>query len=539
MYHAFSEAERARLAPYVTDLDAPVFGLRNLPETVKGALFARYSRSEKGVRQLLLEEFLQNSASSLEAWSERQGGYAAQADEARAEDFYERVLIEYGDDSVAELGGAHIACEAISNVAAKVIEDSRIGISPLEKSTRYVRFDQKIGGQYQYLREPTIMASRHAQAYVAAMDELFDTYTALFPAILDYVRRRSPRDPAVSERAYHRATRAKALDLLRGLLPMATLTNVGLFGNGRAFEHLLNRLYASDLAELRTLAEAMQRALDALIPAFVKRPKTTRGQALQHYLRQTRRAVSRCVADLNLPPSAPTTPQIGVTLVDYDPDAEERVIAAILYSETHLPLKELRAMAGALDAEARAAIVRAYVGQRDSRFQRPGRAFEEARYTFDLIADLGSYRDLQRHRMLTQERQRYTTALGFHVPPEIDDAGMGARYRQALARAAEVATAIAAESPELAGYAVPFAALTRWRVTLNLREAYHLCELRSSPQGHPGYRVIAQGMAQAIREVHPLLAEGMRFVDYARYDLERLAAEQRLDQKLAAGRPDR
>ncbi len=531
-----SAAERARLAAYVTDLDAPVFGLRNLPETVKGALFARYSRSEKGLRQLLLEEFLQNPEAGPDTWAIEPANHAsaAQVDAARAEAFYDRVLIGYGDDSVAELGGAHIACEAISNVAAKVIEDSRIGLSPLEKSTRYVRFDQQIAGQYQYLREPAIMASRHAQRYVAAMDGLFSTYANLLPASLDYVRVRSPRDAVTSERAYRSATRAKALDLLRGLLPMATRTNVGLFGNGRAFEHLLNRLYAADLEELRTLAGAMQQALDALIPAFVKRPRGERGHASQQYQRRTRAAVAALVAGLDLPapPAAPA--QVGATLVAYDADAELRVLAAILYPETSLPLSELWATVRTLDAATRAAIVRAYVGQREVRFHRPGRAFEEARYTFDLVADLGAYRDLQRHRMLTQARQRYTTTLGFLVPPEIDDAGLGAPYRQALEQAAEAATAIAAELPEAAGYAVPFAALTRWRVTLNLREAYHLCELRSSPQGHPGYRSIAQAMARAIREVHPLLAEGMRFVDQASYDLERLAAEQRLDQKIAA-----
>ncbi len=531
-----SAAERARLAAYVTDLDAPVFGLRNLPETVMGALFARYSRSEKGLRQLLLEEFLQNPEAGPDTWAREPASHAAaaQVDAARAEAFYDRVLIGYGDDSVAELGGAHIACEAISNVAAKVIEDSRIGLSPLEKSTRYVRFDQQVAGQYQYLREPAIMASRHAQRYVAAMDGLFSTYATLLPASLAYVRARSPRDAVTSERAYRSATRAKALDLLRGLLPMATCTNVGLFGNGRAFEHLLNRLYASDLEELRVLAGTMQRALDALIPAFVKRPCTERGRASQQYQRQTRAAVTALVAGLDLPapPAAPV--QVGATLVAYDADAELRVLAAILYPETSLPLSELWATVHTLDAATRAAIVRAYVGQREVRFHRPGRAFEEARYTFDLVADLGAYRDLQRHRMLTQARQRYTTALGFLVPAEIDDAGLGAPYRQALEQAAEAATAIAAELPDAAGYAVPFAALTRWRVTLNLREAYHLCELRSSPQGHPGYRSIAQAMARAIQAVHPLLAEGMRFVDQASYDLERLAAEQRLDQKIAA-----
>jgi thymidylate synthase ThyX len=259
----FSEDERALLAPFVTDLDAPIFGLRNLPEVVKGALFSRYSRSDKSLRRILLDEFIQAPESGFAAIvGEYAPGDAANAVQAaeqlvavrQAEAFYERVLIGYGDDSVAELGGAHVACEGVSNIAAKALEDSRIGISPLEKSTRYVVFNRKVDGRYRYAREPRIMASRHAARYEAALDGLFDAYSALLEPTIAHVRARAPRDAGTSERAYNSATRAKACDLLRGLLPMATLTNVGLFGNGRAFEYLLTRLYAAPLDELRALA---------------------------------------------------------------------------------------------------------------------------------------------------------------------------------------------------------------------------------------------------------------------------------------------
>src|SRR5215212_4311999 len=290
----FSADERALLAPFVTDLDAPIFGLRNLPEVVKGALFSRYSRTDKRLRRILLDEFIQAPESGFAAIV---GGAAATGVEQlvavrQAEAFYERVLVGYGDDSVAELGGAHVACEGISNIAAKALEDSRLGISPLEKSTRYVVFNRKLDGRYRYAREPQIMATRHAQRYEAALDGLFDAYSALLEPMIASVRARTPRDAGTSERAYNSATRAKACDLLRGLLPMATLTNVGLFGNGRAFEYLLTRLYATPLAELPALATAMQTALDALIPSFVKRAASERGRAQQAYLRGMREGVA-------------------------------------------------------------------------------------------------------------------------------------------------------------------------------------------------------------------------------------------------------
>ncbi len=529
---SFTDAERALLAPFVTDLDAPVFGLRNLPEVVKGALFSRYSRSDKSLRRILLDEFIQASESGFAAivGGAQSGGTEQMVAVRQAEAFYERVLIGYGDDSVAELGGAHLACEGVSNIAAKALEDSRIGLSPLEKSTRYVVFNRKVAGQYRYLRDQQIMASRHAATYQAALDGLFDAYSALLEPAIACVRQRTPRDEATSERAYTSATRAKAYDLLRGLLPMATLTNVGLFGNGRAFEYLLNKLYATPFGELHGLAASMHTALNSLIPSFVKRAGTDRGRIHQDYLRGMRERVRDLAA--GIAGESQPDESAGVTLVAYDSAAEIKTVAAILYPHTDLTLEQIQAMVARMSAEERHTIIRTYVGERASRFQRPGRAFEEPYYTFDLQADLGAYRDLQRHRMLTQERQRYTVCHGYVTPPELVEAGLTPLYSQALEHAAQAVEAIAADLPEESQYAVPMAFRIRWRISLNLREIYHLAELRSAPQGHPSYRRIAQAIYTQVRDVHPVLAEGMRFVDLGDYALERLDAERRLDARL-------
>lgn len=532
----FDENEQTLLAPFVTDLDQSIFGLRNLPEVVKGALFSRYSRSDKSLRRILLDEFINAPESGFAAivGSARETGTEQLVATQQAEAFYERVLIGYGDDSVAELGGAHLACEGISNIAAKVLEDSRIGISPLEKSTRYVVFNRKRDGQYRYLREPAIMASRHANRYETTLDHLFDTYSSLLEPTITFVRERTPRDEQTSQRAYNSATRAKACDILRGLLPMATLTNVGLFGNGRAFEYLLTKLYAAPLDELQSLAGSMQQALDVLIPSFVKRAKNERGRAYQQYLRDARERVASLVTThtpQNMSFEEPS--ESTAHLVEYDQHAEAKVIAAILYPHLKLPLSGAQEIVSQLPAEEREALLRAYVGERQNRFHRPGRAFEEASYTFDILADLGAYRDMQRHRMLTQERQHYTVRHGFITPTELIEAGLAERYNIALEQAAEAFDIIATDLPEAAQYIVPMAFRIRWRMTLNLRELYHLCELRSAPQGHPTYRAIAQSMYTQVRDVHPTLVEGMRFVDMNEYTLERIDAERRLDAKLS------
>lgn len=531
---AFTEPESTLLQPFVTNLDQSVFGLRNLPEVVKGALFSRYSRSDKSLRRILLDEFIKAPEASF---TDIVGGVANHNTNQiiatqQAEAFYDRVLIGYGDDSVAELGGAHLACEGISNIAAKALEDSRLGISPLEKSTRYVPFNRKINGCYRYYREPSILSSKYADDYEKTLDYLFDTYTALIEPLLTWLKSCTPKEKNTTERAYNNATRAKALDLLRGLLPMATLTNVGLFGNGRAFEYLLVKLAASPHHEVNSLGTSMQQELDQIIPSFVKRAKSDRGTQFIHYL-SNNLAQTQQLTQQHLEKIQPVSAS-NVQLVEYDKDAETKVVAAILYPHTDLTFEQVLKYVIHLSTLERVEIINTYVGERESRFHRPGRAFEETYYTFDILADLGAYRDLHRHRIMTQERQRYTVIHGYDVPIELEEAKLAQAYRNALDYAAETTELISKDLPDAAQYLVPFAYKIRWRIKLNLREVYHLAELRSSRQGHPSYRIIAQEMYQQIQAVHPTLTAKMSFVDMNDYALERLAAEQRLDEKLQA-----
>src|SRR3979490_563353 len=264
----FTTAESALLATYFTNLDRPVFALRNLPEVVKGALFSRYSRTEKSLRRVLLDEFINEPDSGFEALATASGGVDDMVAVRRAEEFYERVLVGYGDDSVAELAGAHIAIERTSTLAAKALEDSRIGISPLEKSTRYVRFDRPgPDGRHLFYRGPELAHP----AYEPAADALFAAYSGLVEPVIEAIRQRFPLEAGETDRAWKSATRAKALDLLRGLLPAGSLTNLGLFGNGRAFEYLITKMAAHELPECRQLATDLHRELSAVIPSFVKR----------------------------------------------------------------------------------------------------------------------------------------------------------------------------------------------------------------------------------------------------------------------------
>lgn len=525
----FTDQEKAILKPFFTNLDKPVFVLVNLPEVVKGALFSRYSRSPKSLRRVLLEEFIQNPEMNFKeiASMDEKTIFEKFVATKKAEEFYDRVLVGYGDDSVAELAGVHIACEDVSQLlAAKALEDNRIGISPLEKSTRYVWFDQKENGKYKYYRDPDIMESGFDNLYEESMDFLFDTYSELVPPLSEFIQSKNPKTEDVSERAYQATIRAKVCDILRQLLPSCTLTNVGLFGNGRAFEYMLNKMYVSPLAEVRQLATSIQEELDKVIPSFVKRAKTEHGKMMQEYLKNTEDAMWLFKIE-------GATSREDIELVDYDQDAEEKVISAILYPYSNLSMIELRKKVKEMAQDEKKKILNEYAGRRKVRQHKIGRAFENTFYTFDILAPLGAYKDLQRHRMLTQQRQLITTDYGFNIPKEILEAKLEVKYKKAMEQASLAFNKVREKMPIQAQYLVPLGFKVRWYFKLNLREVCHLTELRSSPQGHEYYRKIAQAIALKVREVHPLLAEhATKFVDFKDYSLERLEAEKKLDEKI-------
>ena len=525
----FSEEEQKILSPFFTNMDSHVFALRNLPEVVKGALFSRYSRSPNSLRRILLEEFINKPEMGFKDIVCPQEDNQIVATR-KAEKFYDRILVGYGDDSVAELGGAHIAVEDISIIATKVLEDSRIGLSPLEKSTRYVLFNEKVDGKYRYYREPQIMQSAEFRdLYVKTCDTLFDVYTELIKPLNVYLTKKFPRDPDVSERAYENTIKAKTCDLLRNLLPASTLTNVGLFGNGRAFEYLLMKMSADHLTEIRHLAEKMQHELSKIVPSFVKRVYNEHGEDFRKFIKNTETEIKTIPVkvdnDLN-------KKHYDLELVYYDEDAIDKIVTFILYEQTGKPLSDIKEAVEKMPLLQKSDIIGAYLKKRNNRRHKPGRAFENVSYTFDILANFGAFRDLQRHRILTQLKQPLTTDYGYDIPGEITDAGLADDYVIAMEKAKEAFEKMREKFPKEAQYVVPLGYKIRWYFTLNLRELYHLCELRSGRQGHIDYRRVAQDMYVLVKAVHPLLVKYMNFIDLQDYDLERLDAEKRIDKKI-------
>ena len=535
-YERFSEKEKLLLNSHFSNTDKSVFAIITPKQVDRGALMSRYSRTDKTMRRIFIDEFVNNPN--------------------RGSEFYNKILLEYGDDSVSELGDAQIAVEWISNIAAKKIEDHRIGLSYLEKSSRYVAFDQKINGQYKYHLEEDIMSSSYADLYKEVCDYIFDTYSknilqmqkfiseskpidkfSFFDTAsrreLCYSSLKSDTDIQSAKRIYNATIKAKTLDVLRGLLPASTLTNLGIAGNGRAYEYLLSTMFASDLNEIRSIADLLHAEISTVIPSFIKRSNDKHGKSFQLYVKDTKKAISelaqRYLKNVNLEKN----PEF-VKLLNFDDNfnAEVKVSSAILYEyAVGQSLEDITRYVRSLEAKERHKIICSYTKFRANRRHRPGRAFEMVEYTFELFTNFGMFRDLHRHRLLTLERQLLSTKHGYDIPKEIFDLGIVRDFKDCMYKCNEAYNLISNKLPEQAQYVVNLAYRYPYFIKINLREATHMIELRTVPQGHADYRSVCQKIYRQIKNVHPILAKGIHFVDLNSTELARFTEEKNKERK--------
>ena len=534
MLSEFSIKEKKILSSHFSNSDGGVFAIITPKQVDRGALMSRYSRTDKSMRRIFLDEFLKNKN--------------------RGEEFYNRVLLEYGDDSVAELGEAQIAIEGLSNIAVKKIEDRRMGLSYLEKSSRYVAWNKKINGDYRFYRDPVLMKSRFADLYLDTCNFSFDVYSKNIDPMINYVREKYPiekysfrdsldgkeksfsklkqeNDIKSANMIYRGSTKAKALDILRGLLPASTLTNVGITGNGRAFEYLLTILAASDLDEERDLAIKIKKELDSTIKSFVRRSDDKYGKAFQDYLKQVKK-ISKSIVAKEI--KSRKVSGAMTKLVDWESEknAIDKIITSIIYEQSpSTSYQNILFQVKKLSNEKKIKIIKSFAKLRLNRRHRPSRAFESVYYTFDLLNNFGMFRDFHRHRALTLERQLLTTDHGFNTPNEIKILGIGKEYKECMYKTKTTFDKIRKKFPEQGQYVVNFAYNYPYFMKFNLREACHLIELRTVPQGHIDYRRVAQQMYKQIDKIHPNLSKIMKFVDLKEYDLERFESEKRTEEK--------
>jgi len=527
----WTDEERFLLGPFVSDLDGSISVLRNLPPEIVGALCSRASRAGGSLVRILHDEYLKPIIDSDPKLGEElkttiqflnDHGFKNILNNQRAQAFYVKWLSQYGDDSIAQMTGTHVAFWGISQVAMKYLEDQRVGLEPIEKSTRYVSFAKKIGGNYLYYTpKPDLEKLGLLAEYNSALDNLFETYGTLIEELKVWLKANYEEKDGVLEK--------KAFDTLRGMLPMATLGQVGFRGNAQALEYAVNRMAAHELGEFRWISDTLKGELEKEIPSLLLRLQDEKSHQYQEYLGHrmqiTRDFVKTSHADLV--PADEAVPATGpvVKLVEYDVDAEIKVLAGILYAGSHAEWEQCMAKAKKLSTEEKEKLLGAYLSGRTARWHKVGRAFENSYVRFDILMDIGAYRDLHRHRMMTQERQLFSVRHGYDVPQEIVWSGLEKRYRETLESIVPLFKKLEAYSPELAQYVVPLAYRVRFQQYQNLRQFFWEAELRTGPQGHPNYRFIEQEKFRLLKDKLPLISKAM-IVDMNDYSFARRGTEE-------------
>ncbi|MBT3367032.1 MAG: hypothetical protein HN472_05820 [Nitrospina sp.] len=518
-----TDRERELLKPYLSDVDANVFALENLnPEVIGGAL-ARYSRAPTGFKETVVREFLNPDGSP---------------NDVKGSQMIDRVVNKFGDESVAELAVAPLCMEEISNLMTKVIEDCRIGGSPIEESTRYVLYDAKKNGRWRYVCPENIKESGLGNAFTANMDFLFETYAKMVEPMQELFRKRLTQDAFEIEVerdgkvqkaglkllegdneikahriAYNFTIRSAACDVIRCILPACTQANVGLVGNGRFFSGLITKLLSHDLCEAHELADSVRKALNTQIPTFIKRAGRNAYLADNH--RKMRELCREFFTSVKIETSA------EVELLEDSPEAQwVNLLSNMVFPYVRHSSRQIREVVKSLPEERKRQIFETYIGSRQSKRDRPGRGLEYGYpIQFDILAGFAEYRDLQRHRMLTQQRQDLGVDLGYSVPEEIEEIGMGQDVQECFERTESLHRDLKRAGMEQeAQYATLFNHFIRWNVGMNLRELGHLVELRTQKAGHPKYRRTAQMMARLYLKRCPEMEPVLQFVDYNDYD---------------------
>jgi thymidylate kinase/thymidylate synthase ThyX len=506
---------RDYLKDKVTSLDGDVYGFYEdgySPLTVAAAM-ARLSRRGDDMRVTLLDEF-----------SEKEG---------KDEDLLKRVITAYGDDSVQQLVGQYIVVENASNLLTKKLEWGRLA-AYLEQSTRYIYFDQKdINGKYKYY-VPEHLKSEVKAKYIEIIDEIFNLYSEIVNKLTEHVQSNSKVPEEERDMAWRLATRAQACDAARPVLPVATKATVGIFASGQALESLIMHLLGDDLPEARTTGQSMLKEARKTVSAFLERAdRPERGGALIAYKAQSAKKI-KDLADKYLSDTHSSDLE-PVRLTNVWPRNELDVVADILYEHSQSSLKEIKKQVESWSYEQKEEVLKSYFGERLNRRHKPGRALEKVHYSWDIVCDYGIFRDLQRHRMVDDMNwQMLTPRYGYDTPDLVEQAGLNDEFDKCFELSIELYDLLHSKGYELESqYATLLGHKMRWKMTFNAREAFHLIELRTAPQGHPGYRRVGQLLHEKISEVHPLIGSAMKFVNQDEDpELTRLAAERYTQFKL-------
>jgi thymidylate synthase ThyX len=527
------EKEKYLIEPFFTNLDKSVFAVPFLSPEIIGALCSRTSRAKDDLRVIFLNEFVKPFLEDESAYGKslknlidflHQNPIENIFSNPKAREFYIKWLAQYGDDSIAQMAGTHLIFSGISQVAIKHWEDQRVGLAPIEKSTRYVDYSSKINGQYRYYTDPTLEKMGLVNEYQKAMDNLFITYTELTQEFFDFLHKKYPNEKEL-------ILKTKTFDTLRGILPSSTLSQVSFFGNGQAFEYAISRAKHHNLGEIRWTAEQAKAELEKVVPAFLRRLDSEEAENYGAYLGERRQRIKKAISDFNFGiESKKEIPNFEVKLINYDPDGENKVIAGLIYETTHESFESiLEKVKKMSEAEKEKILAQAIYG-RTKRFYKVPRGFEMTDLCFEIVMNIGAWRDLHRHRMHTQMRQNWSVYHGFDIPEELKESGLVQKFESAIHQAEDVFLKIEKYDADLAQYATTLTHRLRFLQKQNMRAFFWETELRTIPAGHPDYRKVEQEKVKLVKNIYPLLTKYL-LADMSDYDFARRGAEEQAQAK--------
>ena len=522
------EKEKYLIEPFFTNLDKSVFAVPFLSPEIIGALCSRTSRAKDDLRVIFLNEFVKPFLEDESAYGKslknlidflHQNSIENIFSNPKAREFYIKWLAQYGDDSIAQMAGTHLIFSGISQVAIKHWEDQRVGLAPIEKSTRYVDYSSKINGQYRYYIDPTLEKMGLANEYQKAMDNLFITYTELAQEFFDFLRKKYPDEKEL-------VLKTKTFDTLRGILPSSTLSQVSFFGNGQAFEYAISRAKHHNLGEIRWTAEQAKIELEKVVPAFLRRLDSQEAENYGAYLGERRQRIKKAISDFNFGiESKKEIPNFEVKLISYDPDGENKVIAGLIYETTHESFESILEKVKKMSETEKEKILAQAIYGRTKRFYKVPRGFEMADLCFEIVMNIGAWRDLHRHRMHTQMRQNWSVYHGFDIPEELKESGLVQKFESAIHQVEDVFLKIEKHNSDLAQYATTLAHRLRFLQKQNMRAFFWETELRTIPAGHPDYRKVEQEKVKLVKNIYPLLTKYL-LADMSDYDFARRGAEE-------------
>ena len=526
----FSQEERYLLAPFFTNLEKSVYAILFLPPEVVGALCSRASRAKEDLRTVFLKEFIQpflrtDYGQSLKNFVDflHQNSYEILFANPKAREFYIKWLAEYGDDSIAQMAGTHLVYSSLSQIAIKHIENQRIGLAPIEKSTRYVDYSLKINDHYLYFTPPEIEKLDLKEEYERVMNNLFETYIFIYQKYLDFLKQKYPEEKEI-------VLKTKVFDVIRLILPLSTLGQLALFGNGQAFEYLINRSLNHPLEEIKWLGKRAKEELDKIIPAFLRRIEKEESQEYRKYLGERSQRIQEFLKEIKIEKTEASYINYSqVKLIEYDKDGEDKIIASLLYPELKETWERALEKVKKLSISEKEKILAKVLKDRKYRWYKVPRAFENVYLRFEILLNIGAWRDLQRHRMQTQINQKFTIENGFDIPEELEEIGLKEKFISAIEELEKLYQKI--EDKNLAQYAVSFAHRVRFLQYQNLRQFFWETELRTISQGHFHYRQIEQEKARIIKKIYPLISKYL-LVDFQDYEFPRRDSIKKIEEKL-------